>query len=249
MAQASRKQFTELIDDQDYVLNFQRHEFKYFIPKSAIEILVLELLQNMNLDAFSRDGYYNLYSIYYDTQDWQSYYEKLDGIERRKKFRIRSYAADPRQGLPIMLEIKEKNKDIILKRRTPINFTEIEEFERGMLTRDNDEVFDEWRYGMIRNNLKPKILIAYERLAFEDRSGGDTRIDRNVKSAFVNSGNMFNAPLSPTYFSRSYSVLEVKFGRALPRYALELIRRHSLFNEAISKYTESVITKYRAILK
>jgi len=232
------------------VLSFQRHEFKYFLSRERIEILIPELLQYMDLDPYCKDGYYQLYSIYYDTRDWQAYYEKLDGIERRKKFRIRTYSADPRDNMPVMLEIKEKNKDIILKRRSQIKLSEIPTFESGQLNRNGDDVFDEWRYSMIRNSLKPKILVAYERLAFVPKTQGDIRItiDRNVKRALVNSGDAFDAPLRQTSFAKDKTVLEIKFDKHPPKFAIDLIRKYNLHNEAISKYTESVITDFRSIL-
>ena len=251
MAKTSRKQFTETIDKLDYVLNFQRHEFKYFLPRNRIEAIIPDLKLSLALDPYCKDGYYGIYSIYYDTEDWQAYYEKLDGIERRKKFRIRTYAPDPGPNTPVMLEIKEKTKDIILKRRTPIALEDIPKLENGTLTRKNDDVFDEWRYNLLRNGLKAKVLIAYERLAFVPHNHGDIRItiDRNVRQARVNTGTRFNAALRATQFAKDHTVLEIKFDKYPPKFAIDLIRKYNLRNEAISKYTESVITGYKMLLK
>lgn len=244
----STKTVTE--DSLDYVLNFQRHEFKYFIPKHRMENLVPELLHFMKFDDYSGTDYYPLHSIYFDTEDWQAYYEKLDGIERRKKFRIRSYTNNPKPDTKVMLEIKEKNKDVILKRRVPVPFKDIPKFVTGQPILEDNAAHDEWRYALIRNNLRPKILISYERRAFMPVNHGDWRItiDRNVSYAMVKSATDFGANTKPTKWAGKYTVLEVKFDKHPPKFVIDLIRKYNLSNEAISKFTESVISNYSQIL-
>lgn len=237
-------------DSLDYVLNFQRHELKYFIPKERMEILIPELLRYMKFDDYSADGYYNLYSVYFDTEDWQAFYEKLDGIERRKKFRLRSYTANPKPDTPIMIEVKEKNKDIILKRRAAVKYKDLNKFliNKEKILED-DSAHDEWRYNLLRNGLKPKILIAYERKAFVPRQHGDWRvtIDRNVSHSFVKDGTDFGADTRLTQWARNYTVLEVKYGTYPPKFVIDLIRKYNLRNEAISKFADSIITHHNLV--
>ena len=59
----------------------------------------------MQPDVHAIDGKYFIRSLYFDTPEDTALREKLDGVSRREKFRIRSYNHDP--GL-IHLEKKSK---------------------------------------------------------------------------------------------------------------------------------------------
>ena len=80
---------------QDYVLDFQRYEYKYVVPSHLIEAMIPDILNYMNYDSHSKGEYYKLYSVYFDTFDMTSFYEKIAGIERRKKYRIKSARTPP----------------------------------------------------------------------------------------------------------------------------------------------------------
>ena len=70
-----------------------RHEIKYKISNSAAEVLKqkLSLILKKDKNAFYEDGSYIIKSLYFDDRDSSSYYEKLDGVLYRKKYRIRIY--------------------------------------------------------------------------------------------------------------------------------------------------------------
>jgi SPX domain protein involved in polyphosphate accumulation len=238
-------------DTLDYVLKFQRREYKYLIPSSLVDLLVPELLMYMNPDKYSNDGYYNLYSIYFDTHDWQAFYEKIDGIERRKKFRIRSYYPSPKPDDTVMLEVKEKNKDIIIKRRTPIKLKDVQKLVTGRkISNIHDPVVEEWRFNILRNGLKPRILIKYDRMAFMPKQHGDYRvtIDKAVSHASTNKPDDFQRRLTKTSWAHDNCVLEIKFDSHPPQFLLDLIKRYNLRNEAISKFSDSIMTHHKTHL-
>ncbi|MCA9343258.1 VTC domain-containing protein, partial [Candidatus Saccharibacteria bacterium] len=99
---------------------FDRQEFKYLVPLSMVDHIIAQLDQIMVRDKFSKDDYYGVYSIYFDTHDWQAFYSKMDGNLHRKKLRLRSYSKNPEPNEKIFAEIKEKNDREILKRRVAI---------------------------------------------------------------------------------------------------------------------------------
>ena len=56
-------------------------------------------------------------SLYFDTPEYSNFYEKVDGIKIRKKFRIRSYSHDKKDHPNLFLEMKgrKNQKNVQLK--------------------------------------------------------------------------------------------------------------------------------------
>ena len=73
-----------------------RHELKFKISNSAAEVLKqkLSLILGKDNNAYYEDGSYLIKSLYFDDLNSNSYYEKMDGILYRKKYRIRIYNND-----------------------------------------------------------------------------------------------------------------------------------------------------------
>ncbi|NLC47858.1 MAG: VTC domain-containing protein, partial [Tenericutes bacterium] len=73
-----------------------RHELKYKISNNAAEILKqkLSLIMSKDKNAYYKDGSYLISSLYFDDRESSSYYEKMDGVLYRKKYRIRIYNND-----------------------------------------------------------------------------------------------------------------------------------------------------------
>lgn len=234
-----------------YVLDFQRYEFKYLIPNAWAGLIVSDLTRLMDFDAYSQGANsYDLYSVYFDTSDWQAYYEKMDGVERRKKFRVRSYEPSPAATGTVMLEIKEKNKDIILKRRLPVSPGQVADVIAPGSSFVDEPVAKEWRFSVLRDALKPRVLVRYRRMAFVPKGHGDFRItlDQAIEWGRPHSAIDFSARTAAIPALRGFSVLEVKFAKRPPKFIFELIKRYNLRNEAISKYCESAIAMNRIVL-
>ena len=235
----------------DYVLDFQRYEFKYRIPNSVAGLMVSDLTRLMDFDPYSADAQsYPLYSVYFDTADWQAYYEKMDGNERRKKFRVRSYSPNPTSQDKVMLEIKEKNKDIILKRRLPIAPHEVSRVISPASPVAAEPVAKEWRFSLVRDALRPQVLVQYRRMAFVPKGSGSLRVtlDQDIHWGRPKSAIDFAASTAPIPVLRGSSVLEIKFSKQPPKFIFDLIKRYDLQNEAISKYCECVLAMHRNFL-
>jgi len=228
-------------------LRFERREWKYLIRRSNIDLVVPELLRWMDLDDHSTSGPYNVYSVYFDNPEWGAFTEKLDGVQFRKKFRIRSYYANPAPEDKVLVEVKEKRNDIIVKRRTAVEVGLLSDLVAGRNVKPGDEVIDEWRFHLLRNGLRPRVLVAYDRLALKPRGVGEHRVtlDKNVKYAFVHRPDAFGAPLRDANVSRLHAILEIKFAAQLPAFLGNMTRSSNLTNEAISKYCDSIITNYK----
>jgi len=68
-----------------------RHEWKHIINHSDMLALCQRLQAIMHTDSHGIDGCYTITSLYFDTPCDRALRDKLDGISRREKFRIRYY--------------------------------------------------------------------------------------------------------------------------------------------------------------
>ncbi len=225
---------------------FQRHELKYFVPNNLAAVLIPEFLQYLEYDRFSSDGPYAIYSVYFDTIDWQAFYNKIDGNEHRRKFRIRSYIAHPQQDDNVFLEVKEKKSDVVFKRRTPIKFEDARMLISGKPIEKKSTVVDEWRYGILHDTIRPALLNSYNRLAFHSLQYPGLRItiDSNLRYTLTNKVD-FSQPTHIGYWTQGKSVVEIKFDRYVPKFVVDIIRRYNLSMVPVSKYCDSIISHFQ----
>lgn len=225
--------------------SFQRQELKYLVPLRLVDLLLPQLERYFDYDQHGNGGYYDVHSLYFDTQDWQAFYNKLDGLIHRKKFRLRSYSANPLPHEKIFIEIKEKNNDTVFKRRLPMSIDEIHDLMLGRPGQKRSIIYDEWRYNVVRNVIKPRLLNSYRRLAFasHDYPGLRVTIDRDVSYAMTQEV-AFDKPTTPVVWARNYCVMEIKFDRYVPHFILDILRSHNLTRRPVSKYCDSVIANY-----
>ena len=90
-----------------------RHEYKYLISKADAELLKRRLPYIMERDPHAGPtGQYTIRSLYFDDFRNSAYYDKVDGVNYRAKYRIRFYNYDPSI---LKLEKKEKNGNLTRK--------------------------------------------------------------------------------------------------------------------------------------
>jgi len=204
----------------------------------------------LETDTHSKNGEapgYTVRSIYYDTSRIQCYYEKVEGIKTRKKFRIRGYNAQA-TGSVVYLEIKRKHIDFIAKDRAPLMYSELPELftERNIDDHilsygDNGAEKESARhflYHYFCHRLRPIVLITYDREAYFSKFDDSLRItiDKNLRSSmFPKLDDLFDESQAISAM-RKHVVLEVKFFGGLPAWVLALIEKYSLQRMAISKY-------------
>lgn len=94
-----------------------RHEWKIALDPGDLFVLRQRLRAVMQPDAHAVDGRYRIRSLYFDTPEDRALREKLDGVSRREKFRIRYYNGDT--GF-IQLEKKCKRGGLGWKEQTQL---------------------------------------------------------------------------------------------------------------------------------
>ena len=227
-----------------------RFEFKHLVPNKDLARLRRALAPFVEKDPHVRkeSGEYTVHSIYFDTGGLEYYHQKVAGIQRRKKVRIRGYN-EREEGSPVFLEIKRKNNMAISKNRAWLRHGHLEElFASGNVEeyiRETDgnpgdrEDARRFFYHMYRYSLRPVVLIHYEREAFFRKLNSSVRltIDKNLRSSpFPALADLFAEGRTVDSLS-GFFILEVKFHQGLPSWLRTILDDFGLERTSVSKYT------------
>jgi len=221
---------------------FNRLEAKYIVHRATRTALTAALRPYMQLDphASGADGSYLLQSLYLDSPTRVAYTEKLDGVPRRIKLRLRVY--DPGEGgdRPVFVEIKRKEGDFIFKQRTSVTRAEYAACFDGPLfwpPRLDDPVLHEYTRLARARAMRPSVLVRYRRQAFTGRRDASIRVTFDDHVEALQTNDLFTTEHSPfNALPPEHSVLEIKLSGREPRWLHRLVCRHDLDRRAISKY-------------
>lgn len=216
-----------------------RHEIKYTISKQIAEILKQRLLYIMDIDANNKnpDNTYYIRSLYFDDLSNTAYFEKIDGIQYRKKYRIRIYNYDDSF---IRLECKYKHDNMTSKDQFVIN----KEIYEKIISNDlldiefnDNKMFNNFLLDMKLKALRPAVIVDYKRLALTYPIS-DVRItfDSCISSGAFNY-DLFNENNSNlSIIDDSNVVLEVKYNEILPESIAIILSTIPSNREAFSKF-------------
>ena len=215
-----------------------RHELKFKISNSAAEVLKqkLSLILGKDKNAYYEDGSYLIKSLYFDDRDSSSYYEKMDGVLYRKKYRIRMYND---VDTFIRLEKKMKHNNFTAKEQMLISKDIYSKILNGKVDEiDNPEgLLLEFIINYKNKGLVPSVIVEYHRTAFTYPIS-DVRItfDSNIQSSLYNY-DLFNTSY-PRYIvdEPGKQVLEVKFNEILPLHIANILNDIPACREAVSKF-------------
>jgi hypothetical protein len=233
-----------------------RLEYKYLVSLRQLDRLRKYIYPYVILDKFSESipGHkYSVRSIYYDTSGLDFYQEKLSGIKRRKKLRLRGYNQVDDQSVTF-LEIKKKNGPTITKIRAGVAYSNLQKLLiekdldkyiiNGDSARHHIQDAGQFFYYLQRFCLNPTIKVIYEREAYFCRFNPDLRItlDFNLRSSLnVNIENLYEEE-NLTFALPGKAILEVKLGGEIPKWLGNIISLLNLHLQALSKYTTCIDT-------
>lgn len=213
-----------------------RHEWKHEITAADHLILASRLSAVARRDGHGQNGRYEIRSLYFDDPRDTALREKIDGVSRREKFRIRYYGGDTSY---ICLEKKSKWDGLCGKRSVLLSAQEVQALLEGDLDwmpGGGRPLIQELYWKMKSNGLRPKTIVDYTRDAFVFPAGNvRVTLDYNIRTG-LGSTDFLN-PRSVTVPAGDVSaILEVKWDEFLPdviRNAVQLPGRHT---SAFSKY-------------
>ena len=215
-----------------------RHELKHYINFSDYISIKSRLRSIMHIDKNANENNeYKIRSLYFDNVYDKALMEKVIGVPKRHKFRIRFYNDNHEF---IRLEKKSKIRGLCLKDSEKITKEECEKIINGdieFLRDSNKKLFIDLYSEMKGNLLRPKTIVDYTREAYIYPIG-NVRItfDKSVRTG-LNNINMFDDNLATIEtIDNKYIVLEVKFDEFLPRIIRDIIQVKERRATSISKY-------------
>ncbi|MBQ8972997.1 MAG: polyphosphate polymerase domain-containing protein [Clostridia bacterium] len=215
-----------------------RHEIKYFIHPAEVEDLRIRLRRALTMDSHCIGGRpYIIRSLYFDDIENSAFFDKIDGVQFRDKYRIRIYKMSDAE---IFLERKRKLGDLIQKSSVQITRRLCDQIISGDprgLYRSSNALLQDMFVQMRTRLLRPRVIVDYEREAYLYPTE-DVRITFDLKlRSGLSSVELFN-PSIPTVcpHDRNVEILEVKFNNYLPQHIQHLLRGVRVEKSAISKY-------------
>lgn len=228
------------------MLSVLRSELKFWISYRDSLLLQAELGELLMPDSYSQDGFYRVKSLYFDTVNQKDYVDKLEGVEYRKKIRMRIYDEDTDT---VKLECKQKNgslqhkEGILLNREDAVRCID---GDYGVLLDYPEE--PAWRLycDMTLGCYRPTAVIEYDRCAYV-YGEYNTRItiDRHVRSSELTL-DLFDKDLSWVRTIEDAAILEVKFNEKLIEPIKRILAKYHLTNVSVSKYASGrpVLERY-----
>lgn len=214
-----------------------RQEKKFLIGTTDRYRLNNCLKQVLMPDEHNGQNGYIVRSLYFDTLYNKDFQDKEDGIELRRKIRLRVY--DPKDNLAV-LEMKQKEGNNQQKRSLTLKKEDAQEIIKGNYSAllKYKEEFAKECYGIMNMYLyRPKAVVQYNRKAFIAKENNiritfDTNVIATESSFDIFSENLNMYPV----FNKDNTILEVKYNGFLLSYIKDILDNVNKSELSVSKY-------------
>ena len=228
-----------------------RFELKFLIDWPAYLRIRNQIQPFVGLDSYSLSGgRYSILSLYYDSPNFDCYYDKIDGNDRRHKLRVRWYLNEQGGKETAFLELKKKINYGTLKSRLKIDSNDLTDFFRNKkdcfkrVCKDvrQEEIAKEMLFYYSVQNLKPVVYTHYLREAYIGKCENRLRItfDMKISCKPGTCSREFDYSSRNYIFNPYYMVFEIKGFHDLPNWLVSIISSNNLQRQSISKYCLAV---------
>lgn len=214
-----------------------REEKKYLMNMVDMKRLSGQLDALMLQDPHNGAQGYSIRSLYFDTINESDYQNKIDGLELRRKIRLRTYSPNSNFA---MLEMKQKQGNYQMKRSLRISRDDAEALcnQRYDVLLKYSEPFATECYGLMLMKLyAPKTIVEYKRKAYIAKENKiRITLDQEIRATETDL-RLFNPKLNLyPVLDPFQSVLEVKYNGFLLSYIKDLVNSANRSELTVSKY-------------
>lgn len=238
------------------IKQFSRFELKYILTRDQQDLFTRILPDYVNRDPRGdKYGRYSITSLYYDTENYQAYWDKIEGHKFRRKVRVRIYGNPTATPETLCFaEIKQRINKTLQKKRVFISYASAEALcgasadipEEAEMTEEDQQTVSEIRYLQSTLQLRPAAVVSYDRLAFEGSEYDDglrVTFDTNLK------GRTHNLTLQGTdnsdnefFIPPEWCIMEIKVNYRIPYWLTEVIGKYHFTLRRVSKYCAALET-------
>ncbi|MFA5561197.1 MAG: polyphosphate polymerase domain-containing protein [Eubacteriales bacterium] len=216
---------------------FARQEKKYFLTPAVYEAFLREAEPYIEPDRkFPR---YTISNVYYDSIHFDLIRRSIEKPMYKEKLRLRGYDV-PGPDDMVYVEVKKKYDGVVYKRRVTLTLREAEAFlnDHILPQRADSQILRELSYLVEHFELVPKLYLAYDRIAFQERTNPSFRLTFDEKIRFRQDRLSLAAgddgelllPLDAGY------LLELKVSDTIPHWLVRILAAHQLYPTSFSKY-------------
>ncbi len=224
-------------------LVFDRVEKKYLIDDSQKQLILNEITKHMHHSEYFESTVYN---IYFDTDNYDLIIKSIDKPEFKEKLRARSYEGYDRVFLEIKTKLRGKEMNYGYKRRVQITVKDYEKLVKGKKTAaelavqkiekaPDLQIANEVDYLINYLDLKPKILVYYDRTSFKGENLLRITFDENLKYR-AKSLKFTQGKRDKSYFKNEKNIImEIKANGVIPLWLAHALSQAKAYPTSFSK--------------
>ena len=214
-----------------------RHEMKHEISYADMLVIRQRLKSIASIDEHATGGKYLIRSLYFDNISDKALREKLDGVSRREKFRIRYYNNDLSL---INLEKKCKAGGLGNKQMAPLTPDEARSIVQGncleWMLESGRPVVEELYVKMSTQGLRPKTIVDYIREPFVYAPGNvRVTLDYDIRTG-LSCVDFLNPDCIMIPANNAPIILEIKWDAFLPDIIRDAVQLDGCHTGTFSKY-------------
>ena len=230
---------------------FKRYELKFLLTMAEYSALRNAILPHMSYDTYGNtEGKYNIVTLYYESDDKKIYYETMNRLSFRQKLRLRIYdQADLNSSA--FIEIKQKFKNVVNKRRTVIPLSEAykvlaQPYDEDLINSvhaSNPQILREALHFKDLYELKPSTVVSYDRQAFS----GTAENEKDLRVTFdynlmcrADDLAIENGPEGMHFIDQDAVILEVKVSDSVPFWLARILSDFNFSKQGFSKFCTSI---------
>ncbi|MBR1749209.1 MAG: polyphosphate polymerase domain-containing protein [Bacilli bacterium] len=213
------------------ITHFRRIEQKYLLNEKEYLNVLEELKPYLVEDEYFKS---HIYNIYFDTRENDFIIKSLEKPRFKTKLRLRSYGI-PTKDSKVFLEIKQKYKGIVGKRRMELTLKEFDDYYKSK--EKKSQIQKEIDYYFKKYSLEPKLFLAYDRDSYKGKEHSGLRItfDQNIRSRREKL-RLELGDGGEKLFDENLYVMEIKSLHSLPLEITKILSRLKIYPTSFSKY-------------
>ncbi|MBR3253034.1 polyphosphate polymerase domain-containing protein [Candidatus Saccharibacteria bacterium] len=214
---------------------FDRIEKKYLIDMGLKKKILTAAGKNLKEDSYFKSEIFN---IYFDTDNFDLIIKSIDNPNFKEKLRARAYGGYDKVFLEIKTKMRGKGDAVGHKRRilvTHQDFKKLVKKEKTVSELNDSQIAREVDYLISYLDLKPQILVYYNRESYVGENNLRITFDKNL--SYRNQDLDFKRKVVDRHYfdDKKNIIMEIKAQGAMPLWLVKVLSENKIYPERFSK--------------